>query len=52
MAAVNGVGSAGSSFSATFKSFPAVPYGSGDFNDAKCKTSSGNIENYSDIYQV
>jgi alpha-amylase len=52
MAAVSGTGSAGSSFNAGSKSFPAVPFGSNDFNDAKCKTSSGNIENYGDVNQV
>jgi alpha-amylase len=52
MAAVSGVGSGGSSYSVFLKSYPAVPYGSGDFNDPKCKTSTGEIENYQDIYQV
>ena len=52
MAAVSGTGSAGSSFNAGSKSFPAVPFGPNDFNDGKCKTSSGNIENYNDVNQV
>lgn len=52
MAAVSGIGSGGTSFSSGSKSFPGVPYGPNDFNDARCKTSSGNIENYNDIYQV
>lgn len=42
----------GSYFNAGTKDFPAVPYSSWDFNDGKCKTSSGEIENYNDVYQV
>lgn len=52
MGAVSGTGSAGSSFNAGSKSFPAVPFGPNDFNDGKCRTSSGNIENYNDVNQV
>ena len=52
MSAHSGTGSGGSSFSSGSKSYPAVPYGRNDFNDAKCKSASGNIENYNDIYQV
>ena len=52
MAAVSGVGSAGSNFNSGSKSFPAVPFGPNDFNDKKCRTSSGNIENYNDVNQV
>ena len=52
MAAGGNGASAGSSFNAGTKSFPAVPYGSPDFNDAKCRTGSGNIENYNDVNQV
>ncbi|XP_029971425.1 pancreatic alpha-amylase-like [Salarias fasciatus] len=44
--------SSNSWFSATKKDFPAVPYSSWDFNDGKCSTGSGNIENYSDANQV
>ncbi|XP_025755756.1 pancreatic alpha-amylase [Oreochromis niloticus] len=44
--------SCGSWFDAGNRDFPSVPYSSWDFNDQKCKTSSGNIENYSDKYQV
>ncbi|PIO33421.1 hypothetical protein AB205_0138020, partial [Aquarana catesbeiana] len=42
----------GSSFNAGSRDFPAVPYSSWDFNDGKCKTGSGEIENYGDPYQV
>ncbi|XP_047223549.1 alpha-amylase [Girardinichthys multiradiatus] len=44
--------SCGSWFSASKEDFPTVPYSSLDFNDNKCKTGSGEIENYSDPYQV
>ncbi|KAK7944770.1 hypothetical protein WMY93_000498 [Mugilogobius chulae] len=44
--------SCGSWFSATREDFPAVPYSSWDFNDSKCKTASGEIENYGDANQV
>ncbi|XP_041063667.1 pancreatic alpha-amylase-like isoform X2 [Carcharodon carcharias] len=44
--------SCGSYFDARSESFPAVPYSSTDFNDGKCRTLSGNIENYNDIHQV
>ncbi|XP_061879415.1 pancreatic alpha-amylase [Entelurus aequoreus] len=44
--------SCGTWFSASTKSFPSVPYSSWDFNDHKCKTGSGEIENYSDANQV
>jgi len=49
---VKGSGSAGSNFDADLRSFPSVPYGENDFNDRKCRSSSGSIENYGDIYQV
>lgn len=52
MAAGGSSASGGSSFNAGAKSFPAVPYGPNDFNDGKCRTSSGNIENYNDVNQV
>lgn len=52
MGAVSGVGSAGTPFNAGSKDFPGVPYSSLDFNDNKCKTASGNIENYGDVNQV
>uniref|UniRef100_A0A4W3I3T6 Alpha-amylase n=1 Tax=Callorhinchus milii TaxID=7868 RepID=A0A4W3I3T6_CALMI len=42
----------GTYFDAATESFPSVPYTSWDFNDSKCKTASGNIENYNDKYQV
>ncbi|XP_009581490.1 PREDICTED: pancreatic alpha-amylase-like, partial [Fulmarus glacialis] len=41
----------GSYFNAKTKDFPAVPYSGWDFNDGKCKSSSGDIENYHDISQ-
>ena len=52
MSTDSGIGSGGSSFASDSKSFPAVPYGGNDFNDAKCKSTSGNIENDNDINQV
>nr|DBA18161.1 TPA: hypothetical protein GDO54_016443 [Pyxicephalus adspersus] len=42
----------GSYFNTGSRDFPAVPYSSWDFNDGKCRTGSGEIENYGDIYQV
>ncbi|KAM4642679.1 pancreatic alpha-amylase-like [Discoglossus pictus] len=42
----------GSSFNTGSRSFSGVPYSSLDFNDGKCKTGSGNIENYGDKNQV
>lgn len=42
----------GSYFDAGNRDFPAVPYSGWDFNDGKCQTGSGEIENYGDIYQV
>lgn len=42
----------GSYFNAGNRDFPAVPYSGWDFNDGKCKTGSGEIESYGDIYQV
>ncbi|NWS98909.1 AMYP amylase, partial [Mionectes macconnelli] len=42
----------GSYFNAGNRDFPAVPYSGWDFNDGKCKSGSGEIENYGDIYQV
>ncbi|XP_052436227.1 amyAc_bac_euk_AmyA and Aamy_C domain-containing protein isoform X3 [Carassius gibelio] len=44
--------SCGSKFNGNKEDFPSVPYSYLDFNDAKCKTGSGHIENYLDIYQV
>jgi len=44
--------SCGSWFSANKKDFPSVPFSSSDFNDHKCRTGSGNIENYGDSSQV
>ncbi|XP_074858422.1 pancreatic alpha-amylase-like [Carettochelys insculpta] len=53
----SGVGSGNSStcgsyFNAVTRDFPAVPYSAWDFNDGKCKTGSGDIENYQDVAQV
>ncbi|NWI24959.1 AMYP amylase, partial [Sula dactylatra] len=42
----------GSYFNAGNRDFPAVPYSGWDFNDGKCRTGSGEIENYGDMYQV
>lgn len=44
--------SCGSWFNANNKDFPSVPFSSMDFNDHKCRTGSGNIENYGDSNQV
>ncbi|KAF4102509.1 hypothetical protein G5714_017309 [Onychostoma macrolepis] len=44
--------SCGSKFNGNKEDFPSVPYSYLDFNDGKCKTGSGHIENYHDIYQV
>uniref|UniRef100_G3PX08 alpha-amylase n=1 Tax=Gasterosteus aculeatus aculeatus TaxID=481459 RepID=G3PX08_GASAC len=44
--------SCGSWFSATREDFPSVPYSQLDFNDYKCKTSNGEIQNYGDANQV
>ncbi|XP_018413796.1 PREDICTED: pancreatic alpha-amylase-like [Nanorana parkeri] len=42
----------GSSYDTIKREFPAVPYSSTDFNNNKCKTESGGIENYGDANQV
>lgn len=42
----------GSYFDAGTEDFPAVPYSGWDFNDGKCYTGNGEIQSYSDIYQV
>jgi len=42
----------GSYFNTGTRDFPAVPYSAWDFNDGKCHTASGDIENYGDMYQV
>jgi len=52
MSAVGGLGSGGTDQNPGTKYYPGVPYGPNDFNDYKCRTSSGNIENYNDPYQV
>ncbi|NP_001003729.1 AmyAc_bac_euk_AmyA and Aamy_C domain-containing protein precursor [Danio rerio] len=44
--------SCGSHFDANKEDFPTVPYSYLDFNDGKCKSASGQIESYNDIYQV
>uniref|UniRef100_A0A3Q1JGM0 Alpha-amylase n=1 Tax=Anabas testudineus TaxID=64144 RepID=A0A3Q1JGM0_ANATE len=44
--------SCGSWFNAGNREFPSVPYSGADFNDGKCKTGSGEIENYGDANQV
>jgi alpha-amylase len=52
MSASSGIGSGGSRFDSGSRSYPDVPYSSYDFNDRKCRTASGEIENYNDMYQV
>ncbi|XP_075689480.1 pancreatic alpha-amylase-like [Rhinoderma darwinii] len=42
----------GSPYDANERSFPTVPYLRQDFNDNKCNTGSGNIEDYRDVNQV
>ncbi|XP_072500261.1 alpha-amylase 1B-like isoform X2 [Notamacropus eugenii] len=42
----------GSYYNPGLRDFPAVPYSGWDFNDGKCKSRSGEIESYNDIYQV
>uniref|UniRef100_A0AAR2K7H6 Alpha-amylase n=1 Tax=Pygocentrus nattereri TaxID=42514 RepID=A0AAR2K7H6_PYGNA len=42
----------GTYFDANKKNFPSVPFSSLDFNDGKCKTANGGIENYHNIFQV
>ncbi|XP_032885054.1 pancreatic alpha-amylase-like [Amblyraja radiata] len=44
--------SCGSYFSAATREFPSVPYSPPDFNDDKCTSPSGDIENYNDVNQV
>ena len=49
----SGTGTGGSYFDAgPDLNFPGVPYSRGNFNDDKCHTASGNIENYGDANQV
>jgi alpha-amylase len=52
MADRQGFGSSGSEYNGIIRSFPKIPYGLIDFNDKKCKTSSGKVENYDDPEQV
>ena len=53
-----GHGSAGSWYNSEQMQFPGVPYGPNDFNccwcggTSSCASSSCDIENYSDKYQV
>uniref|UniRef100_A0A8C7KWP6 Alpha-amylase n=1 Tax=Oncorhynchus kisutch TaxID=8019 RepID=A0A8C7KWP6_ONCKI len=42
----------GTYFSAKNMNFPSIPFSSFDFNEGKCKSASGDIENYNDINQV
>ncbi|KAM4721451.1 pancreatic alpha-amylase-like [Rhinophrynus dorsalis] len=42
----------GSYFNSWARHYPAVPYSKLDFNDYKCHTRTGGIENYSDRYQI
>ena len=43
--------SGGSTFNSGQLSYAGI-YSRNDFNDGKCKTASGNIENYGDLNQV
>jgi len=52
MAGGSGVGVNGSVYSSGDRSYQAVPYTSDDFNDKLCKSKSGDIESYQDMYQV
>ncbi|XP_001510273.1 pancreatic alpha-amylase [Ornithorhynchus anatinus] len=47
-----GSSTCGSFFNSATREFSEVPYSGWDFNDGKCKTHSGDIENYNDPYQV
>ncbi|XP_064862171.1 pancreatic alpha-amylase 2a5-like [Oncorhynchus nerka] len=42
----------GTYFSAKKMDFPSIPFSGFDFNEGKCKSASGDIENYNDINQV
>lgn len=42
----------GSYFNPQTRDFSGVPYSGWDFNDGKCRTGSGGIENYNDAAQV
>ncbi|XP_063282149.1 pancreatic alpha-amylase-like isoform X2 [Pelobates fuscus] len=42
----------GSYFNSGARDFPGVPYSRLDFNDKKCRSSNGGIDNYNDAYQV
>nr|XP_004659121.2 pancreatic alpha-amylase-like isoform X3 [Jaculus jaculus] len=42
----------GSYYNANKEDFPAVPYSGWDFNDGKCHTSNGEVQNYNDANQV
>lgn len=52
MGASAGTGTAGSSYNAGNRDFPSVPFSRNDFNDNKCRSASGDIENYNDVNQV
>ncbi|XP_012937452.2 alpha-amylase [Aplysia californica] len=48
-----GSGTGGSHYDANTLNFPAVPYGSSDFNDgSNCHSSDGNIHNYNNAEEV
>ncbi|CAH2311638.1 pancreatic alpha-amylase-like [Pelobates cultripes] len=42
----------GSYYNSGARDFPGVPYSLLDFNDKKCRSSNGGIDNYNDAYQV
>ena len=52
MSAVGGASTAGSPYSVGSQSYPDAGFSRNDFNDANCRTASGNIENYGDVNQV
>jgi alpha-amylase len=52
MARAVGFGSAGNVFSGNSMSYPSVPFGKADFNDAKCNSTNGQITSYQNSYWV
>ena len=50
--ALTGTGTGGSEYDSDNLRFPAVPYTSTDFNDYRCNSDTGLINNYGDVSQV
>ena len=50
--ALTGVGTGGSSYNSDTLDFPGVPFTSNDFNDYRCKSQTGLINNYGDPNEV